>query len=253
MKKIIFLLIATVCAFAACEPIHEDFSNGGNISLDELKAKSTVTVDKAENGQNGNVITCKTSAPVNAKWTIAGKDFLGNYAWKKMKLGEHKVFLTALCADGTELKDSFTVNCQVITDPLEKFYIYGDPAKPEEQPFVAPAGDAAALRFSSTEGQHWPTIPDDIYFGQKTLIFEILETTPGDHIWGGESGNPIMRVMNGWWSTVYYDNVELNPGLLEIDITEDMAKECAKGGEGRDMDFLIYRGTVKFGAVYYEE
>ncbi|MBR3022740.1 MAG: hypothetical protein IKH59_10330 [Bacteroidaceae bacterium] len=254
MKKILFLLIATVCAFAACEPIHEDFSNGGHITVDELKAKSTVTVDKSASGQNGNVITCSTSAPVNAKWNIGGKDFVGNYAWKKMKLGDYTVVLTALCADGTELTAEYPVKCEVITNALEKFYIYGNPANPEEQPFTAGAGDAAALRFSSTEGQHWPTIPDDVYFGQKTLIFEIKATTPGDHIWGGPSGDPIMRVMNGWWSTVYYDDVELKAGeLLEIPITEDLAKECAKGGEGRDMNLLIYRGTVTFGAVYYEE
>ncbi|MDE6647331.1 MAG: hypothetical protein K2K03_05785, partial [Prevotella sp.] len=82
MKKI-FLLFAAVCAFAACDPTQEDISNGGNITVDDLTAMTTVTVDKAPDGQNGNVITCKTSAPVNAKWTIGGKDFIGNYAWKK--------------------------------------------------------------------------------------------------------------------------------------------------------------------------
>ncbi|MBO4445086.1 MAG: hypothetical protein J5814_10030 [Bacteroidaceae bacterium] len=254
MKKILFLLIAVVCAFAACEPIHEDFSNGGNITLDELKAKTTVTVDKAASGQNGNVITCSTSAPVNAKWEIGGKEFIGNYAWKKMKLGDYTVVLTALCADGTVLSAEYPVKCQEITNPLEKYYIYGDPAKPDEAPFVAEAGNTAATRFSSTEGQHWPTISDDIYFGLKTLIFEIKETTPGDGIWGQPFGDPYMRIMNGWWSSTYKDDVELKAGeLLEVEITEDMAKECAKGGDGKDLDFLIYRGTVTFGAVYYEE
>ena len=102
MKKI-FLLFAAVCALFACDPTHEDISNGGHITVDELKAKSTVTVDKAASGQNGNVITCSTSAPVNAKWNIGGKEFFSNYAKKKMKLGEYIVKLTALCPDGTEL------------------------------------------------------------------------------------------------------------------------------------------------------
>ncbi|MBR7030615.1 MAG: hypothetical protein IKI06_05190, partial [Prevotella sp.] len=84
MKKI-FLFFAAVCALAACDPTHEDISNAGHITLDELKAKTTVTVDKAASGLNGNVITCSTSAPVNAKWSIGGKDYIGNYAWKKMK------------------------------------------------------------------------------------------------------------------------------------------------------------------------
>ena len=42
-----------------------------------------------------------------------------------MKLGEHTVTLTALCADGTVLTTDYSVNCQEITDPLQKYYIYG--------------------------------------------------------------------------------------------------------------------------------
>ena len=120
MKKI-FLIFAAVCALFACDPTHEDISNGGHISVDELKAKSTVTVDKAASGLNGNVVTCSTSAAVNAKWSIGGKEFLGNYATKKMKLGDFTVVLTALCADGTELTAEFPVSCQEITDPLQKY------------------------------------------------------------------------------------------------------------------------------------
>ena len=86
MKKIIFLLVVAVCAFVACDSVHEDISNGGHITLDELIAKSTVTVDKNAAGQNGNVITCQTLAPVNAKWDIGGKEFIGNYAQKKMNV-----------------------------------------------------------------------------------------------------------------------------------------------------------------------
>ena len=78
MKKI-FLLFAAVCALVACNATHEDISNDGHITVDELVAKSSVTVDKASSGQNGNVITCSTSAPVNAKWNIGGKEFVGNY------------------------------------------------------------------------------------------------------------------------------------------------------------------------------
>ena len=49
MKKIILLFVA-ICAYVACDPTQEDFSNGGHITLDELKAKTTVTVDKAASG-----------------------------------------------------------------------------------------------------------------------------------------------------------------------------------------------------------
>ncbi len=243
MKKI-FLIFAAVCALFACDPTHEDISNGGHISVDELKAKSTVTVDKAPSGLNGNVVTCSTSAAVNAKWSIGGKEYVGNYAWKKMKLGDFTVVLTALCADGTELTAEFPVSCQEITDPLQKYYIYGDVASfPDQTPFQPAAWDAAAMRFSSTEGAHLPTIPDDVYFGLKTLIFDVSDVTADFDL----------KVMNGWWSNTYYDHVKWQDGLNELQITETLAKECAKGGEGRDLDLMLYSGSMTLNAVYYEE
>ena len=242
MKKILFLLVAAVCGFAACDPTHEDKGNGGHITVDELKAKTTVTVDKASSGQNGNVISCSTSAPVNAKWNIGGKDFVGNYAKRKMKLGEHTVILSALCPDGTLLTAEYPVSCQEVTDPLQKIYIYGgDPAA--EPPFQPAAWDAAAMRFSSTEGAHLPTIPDDVYFGLKTLIFDVSDVTEDFDL----------KVMNGWWSNTYYDHVKWVSGLNELQITETLAKECAKGGEGRDLDLMLYSGSMTLNSVYYEE
>ena len=244
MKKILFLLVAAVCAFAACDPIHEDISNGGHITLDELKAKTTVTVDKAGSGLNGNVITCQTLAPVNAKWDFAGKELLGNYAKKKMKLGDHTITLTALCPDGTELTAEYPVSCQEITDPLVKYYIYPRPGfESEDVPFQPGAWDAAAMRFSSTEGAHLPTIPDDVYFGLKTLIFDVSDV----------SADFDLKVMNGWWSATYYDHVKWQSGLNELQITQDMADQCAKGGEGRDLDLMLYSGSMTLNAVYYEE
>ena len=240
MKKI-FLLFVAVCALFACDPTHEKISNDGHITIDELKAKTTVTVDKAASGLNGNVISCQTLAPVNAKWTIGGKDFIANYAQKKMKVGTHDVVLTALCADGTVLSTTYQVECQEITDPLVKYYIYGADSE-AEPPFTPGAWDAAAMRFSSTEGAHLPTIPDDVYFGLKTLIFDISDASGVD-----------LKVMNGWWSNTYYDHVVWQDGLNELQITETMAKECAKGGEGRDLDLMLYGGTMTLKSVYYEE
>ena len=241
MKKI-FLMLFAICAFAACDPTQEKIGNGGHISLEELKAKTVVTVDKAASGLNGNVITCSTSAQVNAKWNIGGKDFVSNYATKKMKLGDHVVTLTAICADGTELTAEYPISCQEITDPLQKFYIYGgDPVA--EPPFKPGAWDAAAMRFSSTEGAHLPTISDDVYFGLKTLIFDVSDVTEDFDL----------KVMNGWWSNTYYDHVKWVSGLNELQITETLAKECAKGGEGRDLDLMLYSGSMTLNSVYYEE
>ncbi len=238
MKKI-FLLFAAVCALIACDPVSEDIGNGGHITLDELLAKTTVSVDKAASGQNGNVITCSTSAPVNAVWNIGGKNFIGNYAWKKMKLGRHNVVMTAVCADGTELKAEFPIECQEITDPLQKFIIW-------EGEFTANGWDAAPLRFSDGEGQNFPTLSDDIYFGFKTLILDVKDA----------SDVCTARVMNGWWSSTYADNIPLTPGMKwEVQLTEQIAKECAKGngGEGRDLNLLITNGSASFTSVYYEE
>ena len=254
MKKI-FLMFVAICAFAACDATHEDISNDGHITVDELKAKSSVTVDKAASGQNGNVVTCSTSAPVNAKWTIGGKDLVGNYAWKKMKLGDHTIVLTALCADGTVLTADFPISCQEITDPLQRFYIYGeDPAA--QPPFKPGAWDAAAMRFSDNEGKFTdingnegflPYLSDDVYWGFKTLIFDISEATP----------DCAGRIMNGWWSA-RYDNdkdVQFTNGLWELQLTEAIAKDCARGngGGGKDLDLMVTSGSCQINAIYYEE
>ena len=124
----------------------------------------------------------------------------------------------------------------------KKIWIYGsDPEK--EPPFQPGAWDAAAMRFSDTEGAHLPTIPDDVYFGLKTLILDVTNA----------SDDCDMKVMNGWWSNTYYDHVKIVSGLNEIKITETMAKECAQGGEGRDLDLMLYSGTMTLNSVYYEE
>ncbi|MBO4891028.1 MAG: hypothetical protein J5502_00315 [Prevotella sp.] len=254
MKKI-FLLFATVCAILSCDPIHEDISNGGHISADELKSMSSVTVDKDANGNNGNVITCTTSAPVNAMWSIGGKDLVGNYAWKKMKVGEHTVTLTGLCADGTVVTTDFTVNCQTITDPLQKYYIYGeDPTV--QPPFKPGAWNAACMRFSDNEGKFvdingnegfLPYLSDDVYWGFKTLIFDISDAT--DDCAG--------RIMNGWWSARYDGDKDVHwtNGLWELPLTEAIAKDCARGngGSGKDLDIMVTSGSMQINAIYYEE
>ena len=127
-------------------------------------------------------------------------------------------------------------------DKDRKVWIYGKDSV-AEPPFQPGAWDASAMRFSSTEGAHLPTIPDEVYFGLKTLIFDISDV----------SADFDLKVMNGWWSNTYYDHVKWTSGLNELQITEEMAKECAKGGEGKDLDLMLYSGTCTINAVYYEE
>lgn len=257
MKKILFALFAVICSFMACDPVSEDISNDGHISADELKAMSSVTLDKdPASGQNGNVLSCTTSAAVNAKWTIDGKDMLGNYAWKKLKLGEHNVTLTGLCADGTIVTAEYTVKCDVITNQLERFWIYGHPeaGNPnhhmigfEGDPFSPGAWDAAAMRFSDNEGTHLPYLSDDVYWGFKTLVFDISDATP----------DCAGRIMNGWWSARYDGDkdVKFTNGLWELPLTEAIAKDCARGngGSGKDLDLMVTSGSCTINSIYYEE
>ena len=239
------MLIAAVFTFVGCDPTHEDISNGGHISIDELLAKTTVMTDKAPSGANGNVIICETLAPVNAVWDIGGKTFISTSAKKKMKLGEYKVILTALCADGTKLTHEFAgIKCEEVTDPLQKYYIYGeDPAA--QPPFKPGAWNAAAMRFSDTEGQHFPYLSDEVYWGFKTLVMDVSDVEDGT----------TMMVHNGWWSATYIDSMPLFDGPNEIQLTEDIAKDCAKGngGSGKDLQFLIKSGNCTVNSVYYEE
>lgn len=259
MKKILMLLLA-VCTFAACDPVQEDFKNDGNITVEELKAKSSVSLDKDATGQNGNVLTCSTSAAVNAKWSIDGKDILGNYAWKKLKLGEHTVTLTGLCADGTLLTAEYKVKCDVITNQLDRFYIYGAPES-GQAPFKPGARDAAAMRFSDNEGKFTdingnpgflPYLTDDVYWGFKTLIFDISDASPDMNL----------KIMTGWWSPTFVEDYNLSAalggatsGLWELQLTEEIAKACARGngGDGRDLDLMLKSGSCTINAIYYEE
>ena len=242
MKKI-FSLLAAVCALVACDPVSEDIANDGHITAEELKAQSSVTL-------SGNEVSCTTSAPVNAKWNIGGKDFLGNYAWKKMKLGSSVVTLTGLCADGTVLTAEFPITVETITNPLERFYIYNGPA------FKPGAWDAAAMRFSDNEGKFTdvngdpgflPYLSDDIYWGFKTLIFEITDATP----------DCFGRIMNGWWSARYDGDkdVQFTNGQWELPLTEAIAKDCARGngGGGKDLDLMVTSGSCTINSIYYEE
>ena len=251
--------------------VPEGTTNLSNIAIKHTESASFVTVKAiyktygakvapSKEGEFGNVITCETAAPVNAKWDIGGKEFLGNFATKKMKVNwndngdyiptDYVVTLTALCPDGTKLVAEYPVQCDKISDPLVKYYIYGDPnrtddekAENPQEPFTPGAWDAAAMRFSSTEGAHLPTIPDEVYFGLKTLIFDVSNVTPDFDL----------KVMNGWWSNTYYDHVKWVDGLNELPITQTMADECAKGGEGRDLDLMLYSGSMLLKTVYYEE
>jgi hypothetical protein len=60
--------------------------------------------------------------------------------------------------------------------------------------------------------------------------------------------------MNGWWSAVYEDNIQLTTGMKwEVQITEEMANDCAKSVGGKDLNLLLTKGSCTIKSVYYEE
>ena len=158
---------------------------------------------------------------------------------------DDKGFTWSFTVNGTEATDLKAA----MFDKDKKVYIYGDPNRSEEEkaedpqlPFTPGAWDAASMRFSSTEGTHLPTIPDDVYFSLKTLIFDVSDV----------SSDFDLKIMNGWWSNTYYDHVKWEDGLNEVPITQTMANECAKGGLGRDLDLMLTSGSMTLNAVYYQ-
>ena len=171
------------------------------------------------------------------------------YATEKNK-GE-KMRTASLTINTLTGKKTVTIEVSQEVTPPTRHWIYGE--NPILQPiFVIGPGDAAAGRFNDIEGKYLPTLSDDIYFDLKTLIFEITDAKDGQHIWGYDFGCTV-RVMNGWWSAIYADDVSLTKGLWELPITKNMAKDCAIGGDGKDLDLLMTRGSITIKSVYYED
>jgi len=140
------------------------------------------------------------------------------------------------------ISDAVGVVNMILNPEPVKHYLYGEDPN-FEPPFQPGAWDAMAMRFSYIDGERFPTIPDDVYFNLKTLIFDVSDV----------SEDFSLRVMNGWWSNTYYDNVKWVNGLNRIQITETMAQECAQGGQGKDLTLMLRSGTCTINGVYYEE
>ena len=156
-------------------------------------------------------------------------------------VGAGSAVITVSTLDGS-IFDICKVTVKKEEIKYHKVFVYGE--YPDyEPPFTSGERDAAAMRFSSTEGAHFRTLTDDEYFSHKTLIFDVSDVTADFDL----------RVMNGWWSNTYYDHVVWKDGLNELQITEVMAKECAKGGDGRDLDLMLLKGSCTINSVYYME
>lgn len=128
------------------------------------------------------------------------------------------------------------------TPQIYKVWVYGE--NPQiEPPFSPAAWDAAAMRFDNDQGTHFRTLTDEEYNSLKTLIVDVSDATD----------NCLMTVMNGWWSATYADKVPVINGQMKIQITKKIAEDCAKGGDGRDLDLMLYGGSCTINSVYYME
>lgn len=113
----------------------------------------------------------------------------------------------------------------------------------EGTPFTPGAWDIDEMRFSDNGGKHFPALSDEVYWNFKTLIFDISDAS--DDCFG--------RVMNGWWSALYYDNVKFTNGSWPLQLTEEIAKDCARGngGMGKDLALMLTSGSCTINSVYY--
>ena len=55
--------------------------------------------------------------------------------------------------------------------------------------------------------------------------------------------------------TLYFLLSRSANGLWELQLTEKIAKDCARGngGDGKDLDLMLTSGSCQINAVYYEE
>ena len=112
------------------------------------------------------------------------------------------------------------------------------------------------------EGKYFPYLSDEVYYGLKTLVFDIIDVQEGENPgWGMPWGPAMMRVMTGWWSPQFMDDFEPKVGLWELPITQEMAEWCAHSNKNdadgnarnRDLTLMMTRGSVTIKSVYYEE
>lgn len=149
--------------------------------------------------------------------------------------------ITVCTPDGSVSAD-IKVTVEALPEPddttkYHKVYVYGEDSD-LEPPFSPSAWDDAAMRFSNLYGKNFRYLTDDEYFGLKTLIIDVSDATD----------DCTMRVMNGWWAPVYADNVPVTNGQMKIQITEEMANDCAK-----DLVLMLVGGSCTINSVYYEQ
>ena len=88
--RYIFMAIASLGLFAACNPLTEEYElNNSQISAEELQVTATV---KQVDGKYGNVIVRENHSPLLSQWTVADKSYTKAYAETTVSYtGDHVV------------------------------------------------------------------------------------------------------------------------------------------------------------------
>jgi hypothetical protein len=254
-----------------------------NGKLTGVKPGSKVTVTAAEgykfkNAGGERLLTTIKPASSNAvtpfyvtqgvaTLTIVGNDIKNEgYGWVNTSSDDNLLTITpATGYDITSVKFKSDIDSEFALGPTFPIYypiyrvnlknsrikqrvlVYGDYSRSyvmEDLPFRPGSWNAAAMRFSDTDGQHFHFLTDEIYWGFKTLIMDVSDVEAGT----------TMMVHNGWWTATYYDNLPIVNGPNEIQLTEDIARDCAMvNGAGKDLQFLIKSGNCIVNTVYYED
>ncbi|MBO7481983.1 MAG: leucine-rich repeat protein [Bacteroidales bacterium] len=237
-------------AFSGCSEltsvtILESVTSIGNYAFDGCSALMNITC----RSENPPIITSTTFSSYDGITLHVPVDYLDAYRsaqfWSNFTNIEPLPYETTW-TDDNGMTWSFTVNGTEATyikpAMTDRHYIYGDPNHPEQVPVTLPGWDGAAGRFGDINGLYFPTISDEVYFGHRTLIFEIIAAEDGSET----------RVMNGWWTEIYAQNVPISVGLWKLPITEAIANDCAQGGLAHDLLIMLTIGTVTIKSVYYE-
>lgn len=131
-----------------------------------------------------------------------------------------------------------TLTFNMDTKPASQVVIYDNPAGA-----TGTAWDASCFRFSDNEGLNFPYITDEQFLELvgKELHFTVIDAQE----------SPLMRVMNGWWSATYYDNLPVEIGDFNFVVTEEMADDCRRGGQAKDLVPMLTSGKATISKVYY--
>ena len=228
MKKILYLIaVAFSLTFTACDPV-EDFTENTaeNFTADQIDA--TLEQENGDNLVKVTVHTHGTAQISNGKQTIKA-----NYADLIMReMGANTVYISMMNAKGDTVTKEYPITVTQMTHALpvlETIVWQGE--------LSCGGFDGSSLRFSSTEGK-LPTLSDATYDWMvgKKMCLDIKEVN-GD--------GTTIRVTNGFWAKEYVSDTPVHAGdKFVFEFTQEMANECKKGGDGKDLLFVSNNGLT---------